>query len=106
MLALLNSSILTAFGSYTYEHLNAELARSMIVSEGYTSYIGHEGTCAALSELLDMEILFNRAEYCQQPGAKAIIFKLNGRLQQGEVLSSKEDIERTGYILGLLTRIN
>jgi hypothetical protein len=102
MITLLNTSILTSYGSYTYEPLTLEEARRLIV-DGFTSAIGHQETAEVLSELLNTPVSVNRIEYVQQPGEKAIVFDIKSRIPAGVVLS-REEIERLGYEFGLLTR--
>lgn len=104
MVTLLNSSVLTSYGSYTYEALTLEEVRGLI-AEGFNSAIGHQETAEVLSELLNFLVPFNRIEYVQRPGEKAIIFKLKQRIPAGVVLSRGE-IERLGYEFGLLTRVS
>lgn len=88
----------------TNEPLTLEEARRL-VAEGFESAIGHPGTAEMLSELLDVSVPVNRAEFVQQSGQKAIIFKLKSRIPAGVVLS-REEIERLGYEFGLLTRVS
>ena len=47
----------------------------------------------------------NRQMFAQQPGQQALVFKLNGRPEEGKILSV-EEIERIGYKFQLLSRIN
>ena len=101
-LALLNTSILTAYGSFTYEPCALSVARDM-VAEPYQSYIGHESTAQLLSTLLDVEVPMNRQAYRQEPGDVALVFKLNGRPPEGTILSL-EEIQAIGYEFGLLRR--
>src|SRR5258708_4317927 len=89
---LLNTSVLTSFGSYTYEPLTLEEAQSL-AAKGFESAIGHEEAATVLSELLNTHVPVNRAEYVQQPGEKAIIFKLKSRIPAGVVLG-REQINR------------
>lgn len=102
-LALLNTSILTAYGSYTYEPCALSIARGMVAAMGHQSYIGHESTAQLLTTLLDIEVPMNRQPYRQEPGDVALVFKLNGRPSEGTILSL-EDIQAIGYEFGLLRR--
>lgn len=104
MVTLLNTSVLTSFGSYNYEPLSlAEVRR--LIAEGFTSAVGHSETAEVLSELLNTPVPVNRIEYIQQAGEMAIIFKLRIRVPAGVILSRKE-LEEIGYEFGLLTRTN
>lgn len=65
------------------------------------SAIGHQSTADILTELLDMPIPMNRILFQQEPGQKAICFKLKGRPEEGKILS-REEIEQIGYEFKLL----
>lgn len=104
MVTLLNTSVLTSYGSYTYEPLTLDEARRLI-AEGFTSAIGHKETAEVLSELLNAYVAVNRIEYVQQPGEKAIVCDLRSRVPPGVILSRKE-LEKIGYEFGLLTRLS
>lgn len=109
MIAILNTSILTSFGSYSYEPITLAAAQAL-VKEDYLSAIGHASTAEILSELLGVEIPMNRVEY-RQPisgtGADdgAIVFKLRGRPEEGKILN-REEIESIGYDFGFLRRLS
>ncbi len=62
--------------------------------------IGH---AEVSSELLNTPIPVNRIDYIQQPGERAIVFKLKSRVPAGTILS-KQQIEEIAYEFGLLTR--
>ena len=102
MVILLNTSILTAFGTYRYEPLALEAARRL-VAEGFVSAVGHESTAQMLSELLGAPVAVSRCDYRQQVGEQAIVFKLRRRPPEGAVLTARE-IQAVGYEFGLLTR--
>ncbi len=107
-LTLLNTSILTCFGTYKYEPLTLEEARALVYEfqrEGKSiqSAIGHQTTADLLSTLLGIAVSVNRVEYWQTVRDAALIFKLKGRPPEGRVLS-REELEEVGYEFGLLTR--
>jgi len=102
MVTLLNTSILTAFGSYRYEPLTLEAARQL-VAEGFVSAIGHAGTAEVLGELLGVTVPVNRVDYRQRVGETAIVFKLKRRPPEGVILSAAE-VQSIGYELARLTR--
>jgi uncharacterized protein DUF1874 len=104
MVTLLNTSVLTTYGSYDYHPLTVEAAQSLMAN-GFESAIGHRETAEVLSELLNTPIPVNRIEYIQQPGEKAIIFKLKSRIPAGVILN-RQELEEIGYEFGLLTRIS
>lgn len=101
-ITILNTSILTNFGKYTYNPLTLEESK-ILIGGGFESAVGHESTCEILSSLLGEEIKMNRIQYSQQVGETALVFKLKGRPQEGRVLTVQE-IEAIGYEFGSLIR--
>ena len=103
-IALLNTSILTADGEYTMHTIPVEQARELVQGEaGYISAIGHESTASILSTLLGVDVPVNRILFEQAAGQQAVVFKLNGRPPEGQILTEAE-IEEIGYSFKLLTR--
>lgn len=107
-LLLLNTSILTSFGTYTYEPLTIEEARALVSEfqrkgKPIQSAIGHQATAELLSSLLDYTVAVNRMDFKQTVKTAALVFKLKGRPPEGKVLS-REELEEMGYEFGLLTR--
>ena len=107
-LALLNTSIITADGDYTYQTIDQERALGEIslakrAGHEVVSYIGHESTAALMSELLGIPVAMSRVPFAQEAGQDALVFKLKGRPPEGRILSRAE-IEEIGYPWGLLTR--
>jgi hypothetical protein len=107
-LTLLNTSILTEFGTYVYAGLTTEAARALVreyLERGLAveSAVGHEATAELLSLLLDHPVAVNRVEFRQRAGDVALVFKLRARPPEGAVLGRGE-LEAIGYDLGLLTR--
>ena len=103
MVTILNTSILTNYGSYTYEALTLEEAQEL-VKAGFDSAVGHQSTCDVLTELLGVEVSLNRKQYSQEIGDRALIFKLNGRPEEGKILT-REEIEEIGYSFGVIFRV-
>jgi hypothetical protein len=103
MIKILNTSILTCYGSYSYEPLTLEESK-LLISEGFESAVGHQSTCDILSSLLGKEVKLNRIQYSQKEGEIALVFKLKGRPEEGKILSVSE-IEQIGYEFGKLTRL-
>lgn len=101
---ILNTSILTNFGSFNYEPVQLDTAKEMIYQRGFVSAIGHQSTADILTSLLEQDIQMNRIEYKQERGDTALVFKLKGRPQEGKVLSI-EEIQEIGYEFGLLRMI-
>lgn len=106
-LAVLNTSIVTADGMYSYGPIAVDEARALVAEamagDGIDSAFGHEGSAPILSDLLGVEIPINRQALQQQPGQKALVFKLRGRGAEGEILD-RARVEEIGYDLKLLTR--
>jgi hypothetical protein len=99
---ILNTSILTQFGTFTYSQLTLEEARARVAA-GFQSAIGHQSTADVISTLLNVEMKMNRQQYSQGVGDVALVFKLKGRPPEGVILSASE-IADIGYEWGLLTR--
>lgn len=104
--AVLNTSIVTTYGSYEYFEVTLDEARALVCRpEGILSAVGHESTAQILTELLETEIPVNRIFFQQEAGQEALVFKLNGRAPEGVILSA-EEIEAIGYSFGKLTRLS
>jgi hypothetical protein len=103
MTTILNTSILTSFGSFDYIPLTLEQSKALI-SNGFQSAVGHQSTCDVLTSLLGVKIIMNRIQYIQEVGDVALVFKLKGRPEEGKILTADE-IEAIGYEFGQLTRV-
>lgn len=108
MLTILNTSILTNYGSYHYSPLSLTMAQlhssdAWEREGGILSAVGHQSTADILTELLGVPVPVNRIEYSQRVGDAALIFKLKGRPPEGKILS-RDEIEAIGYEFGLLVR--
>lgn len=104
-LAILNTSILTTTGTYTLEDVTIDRAKELVSINELDSAVGHQSAAEIMTTLLGVEIPMNRQMFAQQPGQQALVFKLNGRPEEGKILSV-EEIERIGYKFQLLSRIN
>jgi len=67
MLTILNTSILTAHGNYTYRPATLDEAKAM-VADGFQSAIGHQSTADVISTLLGVDCPMNRVMYEQDRG--------------------------------------
>jgi hypothetical protein len=103
-IGILNTSIVTADGSYTLTTITLEEARELAQRNPIDSAVGHEATAVLLSTLLGVEIETNRQLFAQQPGQRALVCKLNGRPPEGRVLSV-EEMEEIGYSFKILERV-
>jgi len=108
-LGILNTSIATENGNYGLYALSLEQAQEIfnlaLTKDGFDSAVGHQGAADVLSVLLGFKIPLNRQQFAQQQNQAAIVLKLKGRLPEGTVLNSIEEIEAVGYELKLLVRI-
>lgn len=103
-LGILNTSILTAPGRYDLEDISLDQATELVHNNVLDSAVGHSSTAEIMNALLNANIPVNRQMFQQQPGQQALVFKLNGRPEEGKILTS-EEIEQIGYKFQLLTRI-
>lgn len=103
MVTILNTSILTDYGLYSYNPISLELAK-YLAAEGFESAVGHQATATIISTLLGISCPVNRVQYKQAPRSQALVFKLNSRVEEGRILST-EEIEEIGYSWSLLERL-
>jgi hypothetical protein len=101
---ILNTSIVTSHGFYTYEPCSLKRAKRIVKNNGFESAVGHESTAQVISALLSIDCKMNRIRFSQQENTSALVFKLNGRAPEGKVLTADE-IEEIGYEWGILTRL-
>ncbi len=85
---LLNSPIIPNPGTYKLSDVSLEEAGN--IAFGAVSAIGHQATASYLSKLLGMEIPVNRMAISMQPGDLALVFRVEGRLPEGKVLTLDE----------------
>lgn len=102
-IALLNTSIITNDGEYSLKSISLDEAKELIKGQEIDSAIGHQSTADIMSLLLEIKVSVNRQMFAQEEGQKALVFKLNGRPEEGKILS-KEEVEVIGYSWKILTR--
>lgn len=104
-LALLNTSILTTAGNYTLEDITLDRARTLVAdnADNLDSAIGHASTAEIMTTLLGVDVPVNRQMFEQAVDQQALVFKLNGRPEEGKILTAAE-INEIGYKFQLLTR--
>lgn len=105
MITILNTSILTTTGTFKLNDITLEEAKNLVHNNEILSAVGHKSTADILTTLLEKEIPANRIEYAQNVNEKALVFKLNGRPEEGKILTADE-IEQIGYKFQLLTKLS
>ena len=103
-IAILNTSILTEDGLFKMESISLEDAKKLIEGKIIDSAVGHQSTADILTTLLGTQVPMNRQLFKQEVGQIALVFKLNGRSEEGKILT-KEDIEKIGFSFKKLTRL-
>lgn len=104
-LAILNTAITTADGSYTLRTITLEEAKDLLAKHDgeINSAVGHQATADILSTLLGVPVPVNRQVYVQGAGETALVFKINGRGPEGAILD-REGLNLIGYTLKALRR--
>jgi hypothetical protein len=102
-IALLNTSIATADGTYQLNTITLDQAKELIKDKETLSAIGHASTAQVLTEILGIDVPVNRIQFEQRPDQSALVFKLKGRPEEGKILS-REEIEQIGYEFKVMTR--
>jgi hypothetical protein len=104
-IALLNTTICTGGpGTYNLRSIGLNEARSLVQYGGgdessaleVTSFVGHESTAQIMQTLLGIPVSMNRAQFKHDAATVALCFKLNGRPEEGKILTA-EEIETIGY---------
>ena len=103
MIALMNTTVITADGNYTLHSITFDQARDMVANGDYKSYVGHEPTADIMSEILSVPVAESRLGWFPKPGDSALCFKLNSRPKEGVILGRKE-LEEIGFSFKVLTR--
>jgi len=75
--------------SIRIKRISLEEAKN-ILSNGFTSAIGHQSTAQILTQLLGISVPLNRIEIKLMTNQKLVVFQLNIRLNEGQVLSNLE----------------
>ncbi len=101
---LFNGTVATTNGLYRIKDIEVDSAKRYIKQNGFISAIGHEATAETMSDLLGVKITMNRIQFHQEVGQIAIVFKLNERPPEG-VLLNREELERVGYGLKVMERL-
>lgn len=105
MITILNTSILTTTGTFKLNDITLDEAKNIVHNNEILSAVGHKSTADVMTTLLNINIIANRIEFAQETGQKALVFKLNGRPEEGKILTAQE-IEQIGYKFQLLTKLS
>ena len=103
-LAILNTSIITSEGTFELKDITLDEAKKQVSENEILSAVGHQSTSDILTTLLETEVPMNRIMFEQETGQKALVFKLNGRPEEGKILTV-EEIHQIGFKFQLLTKI-
>jgi len=101
---LFNGTVATTNGLYRINDIDIDTAKKYIKQNGFISAIGHKATAEIMSELLGINIPMNRIQFHQEIGQIAVVFKLNERPPEGDILNQLE-LERIGYSLKIMERL-
>jgi len=82
----------TSIMTLRFKRINLETAKNIVKDArgNYLSIIGHEATAILLSNLLDVEISINRANYIFNPNDLLLVFTIPFRLPEGRTLTYEE----------------
>jgi len=106
---ILNSAVITAPGSYTYESITPDVARRWASEGPFTSTVGYKETADALAQLLGQPVAVDRRTITMRPGEEALVFRIvlppgSTRIDPGDKGRLGEVLRAGHYELGLLTR--
>ncbi len=103
MIYLLNSPILTSYGTWRFEGpIPAEQAKKLL-EDGFVSAIGHESSAVLLSSVLGTKIAVNRIRAELASGDSALVLRVTERLPEGALLDDAA-LKTISWELSLLTR--
>jgi len=103
-IAIFNGVVATCNGLYRVSDISIDDARNLLQNNEIISAVGHADTAEIMSEIFGIDIPFNRIQFVQQVGQKAVIFKLNVRPVEGVILSKQEILE-IGFTFKLMEKL-
>ncbi|MBX0310436.1 MAG: DUF1874 domain-containing protein [Sulfurihydrogenibium sp.] len=84
------------YAKLTVREMTLQEAKSFLKTYGFVSAIGHFSTAELLTSLLEMNVEMNRIQVKLEPSDVVIVFQLQTRLSEGQVLS-REELEKLQY---------
>jgi hypothetical protein len=103
---VLNSAVITGFGTFKYEPMTVIQAGAWLAKNDWHSTIGYPETCQVFNQMFGTSIIANREQVKLEVSDEALVFRLNKRL---------DDIQSKGQVgietvkkyleIGKLTRI-
>ncbi|MEM0288102.1 MAG: DUF1874 domain-containing protein [Nitrososphaerota archaeon] len=107
---ILNSAVITSYGTYVYEPMTVEEAKRWAKNGPFISTIGYEETAAVLSQLLQIPIQVNRTTIKMEVGDEALVFRIvlppgSPRIDPQDKGRIANVISSNQWELGLLSRI-
>ena len=102
---LLNSAVITSYGTWEYTPATVEEAVEFL-QKPHVSTIGYQETADALKLITGVEVKVNRSQIQMQPGDVALVFRLTKRLSQPE-LKGMVGVKRVleNHEMGFLRRL-
>lgn len=104
MIYIINSSVLTTFGTFEYKESSLEEIKYILNNNAFISVIGHQETASLLSKKLGLSISLNRIEIKQTEDDVLIVIKSKARLYTNKFYSETE-LEEIGYDIGIIRKI-
>lgn len=103
---VLNSAVVTDYGSYEYVPLDIPGARQWLVAGPVISQVGYKNTQRWIARRLGLELPIDRGARRMQPGDEALVVRLKYRLDDVRLKTAQEhDLADEDIELGLLCRI-